>query len=138
VDKLPRQALGEAMADAMPRTTELFERLPGGSLHSAGDEAREGEDLTPDDPVVLRGSLAEKSARWSEYARLCVQGLGPDDSRAVDAVRKAEQFAGAWEGQRALLRAGLVRPRARLPWLFNTWLRPASSQNAYTKGVRKY
>lgn len=114
VHERPRH-LGDVVTDAMPRTTALFEQLPGGSLRSVSDEARDGEGVAADDRVVLRGGLAEKSARWSEYARLCVQGLGPDDPRTVDAVRKAEQIAGACDGQRALLRAGLVRPAPHCP-----------------------
>ena len=55
-----------------------------------------------DDAVILRGGLGEKSTRWSQYAKLCVDGFGADDPRAVDAVQKAEQIAGAWEGQRTL------------------------------------
>ena len=108
VDELPRQ-LGDAMAAVMPRTTALFEQLPGGSLHDASNQTHDGKEPTSVDPVVLRGGLGEKSARWAEYAKLCVQGFGADDPRAVDAVRKAEDIAGAWEGQRTLLRAGLVR-----------------------------
>jgi hypothetical protein len=104
VDELPRQ-LGDAMAAVMPRTTALFEQLPGGSLR---DQMHENKDRTAADPVVLRGGLGEKSTRWSEYAQLCVQGFGADDPRAVDAVHKAEHIAGAWEGQRTLQRAGLV------------------------------
>jgi hypothetical protein len=60
-----------------------------------------------DDAVILRGGLGEKSTRWSQYAKLCVDGFGADDPRAVDAVQKAEQIAGAWEGQRTLVKAGL-------------------------------
>ena len=109
VDELPQQ-LGDAMAAVMPRTTALFEQLPGGSLHSVTGRAHTSDEGHVDS-VVLRGGLGEKSARWSEYAQLCVQGFGADDPRAVDAVKKAEQIAGAWEGQRTLVRAGLVRSR---------------------------
>jgi len=120
VDELPRQ-LEDAMAAVMPRTTALFEQLPGGSLHGVSDQMREIEDPAAADPVVLRGGLREKSLRWSEYAQLCVQGFGVDDPRAVEAVRKAEQITGAWEGQHTLLRAGLVRfstvpPRVSTPY----------------------
>lgn len=109
MDELPQQ-LSDAVASVMPRTTALFEQLPGGSLHSVIEQPHESEATAAADPVVLRGGLGEKSERWSQYAQLCVQGFGANDPRAIDAVRKAEEIAGAWEGQRTLVRAGLVRP----------------------------
>lgn len=106
VDELPQQ-LGNAMAAVMPRTTALFEQLPGGSSHSV-DKLHYENQAHAGDPVVLRGGLGEKSKRWAEYAQLCVTGFGADDPRAVDALHEAEQIAGAWEGQRTLTREGLV------------------------------